>query len=224
MKRLILILVLVFSSMTNYSQVPAITTEQKPYEFILENMLIKHNKTGQYILQIISDNRFEKKTVKIKLGTSPKEALESMLNILAVLKNVDTRFDLQAYTFHVYDGAIVAQHIGYLEFAAGRYQLNEDDMISVIETLIEEYDLPIGKVHLECRELGVRKFYICYEDYGFKSTVQFPKGVPSLSKSYQTGDIISTEDIKILYDYSLSPYVYVNNETLFQRLCKTIFE
>lgn len=224
MKRLFMLILIATSATAIQAQVAPITTDTKTFEFIYENKLIKNNKTNQYILQIVSDNRFEKKSVQIKLGKTPYESLKSILNILDVLKNVDTQFNVQSYTFNVYDGGIIAQHIGYLEFTAGRYQLAEEDIINIAETLIEEYDLPMGKVHLECREIGVRKFCICYEEYGFKSLVQFPSGMPTLSKSYKTGDIISLDDLKILYDYSFGSYVIVKNEILFQRLCKSIFE
>ena len=187
------------------AQIGHITTQENRHEFIHGSLLYRMTATDEYILQIVSSNEFEDTAIKLKLGHSPEEAMESMANLWTACNEEESKeFKVQGYDFVVGKyGSIYARHLGPLLYTAGDYELNRSDLADAMIDLILTKNMPVGKAYFSVYKIakdGKVFLHLNFSLYHFRKLVAFLKNFPKLSQGYYMNEIISDEDMVILFD------------------------
>lgn len=205
MKKLLLLCCLL--PLAVMAQVGPIQTQEKPYEFIYENYLYRMVATDEYVLQIVSDNQFENKVVKLTLGHGAQEAITSLSSLFAAVNGADSDFSLQGYNFAVRSKRLYAYNNGILKYTAGNYTIRKPHLANAMYELIRQKDLPIGEVHI--LRAAYSSVYVQYVTYAFETIVDYSNVTLSFSKNYMDREIISSlKDIRMLKAAAENPNNY----------------
>ena len=204
--------------MVMFAQIAPVQTYDKPYEFIA-HIIYLDKKTNTYYLHLQSDNEFEDRVIRYKIGNTGREAATSIANLYATLGNADQLFDVGPYQFVVrYDVYIQLVKRGDMYYTAGNYRISKYNMINAIKRLIIDHDAACGDVTLIADDLQYGKLYMECKYYGITFNLEIGKNLlPLLSKTYEIGDHISTEDAMSLRQAAIDGRI---NCQLLTTLCK----
>ena len=194
------------------AQITPIQTNESPFDEIGRYVLYEKS-TGHYILQVDSDNPYEDKVVRINIGKNAEEALSSLLNLLPTYNNKGATFEVQGYSFFVGDSRLYIT-ANWLQYAAGDYYLPSGSLKDNIALLIDLKKLPLQEVHIEADNIKYGWFKVCYDTYGFTTTVLLTgTTMPKFSRQYKKGDKIESTDllklIPLIKDEKYFPFVRI---------------
>lgn len=193
----LIIIILFITSLTSFAQITPIQAHEKPGEFIW-NCVYRDKPTNTYYLHAQSDNQFEDRTVKVLLGNTATEAVVSLVNFLDAFKNIGKQFELKSYTFIVATTGdfIRVLNRGTLKFTAGNYYIQKQNIINAIWFIVNHHNCDIGTVELHLINANQGKIAVKLQSYGVDGELNFKKNIkPYLSHKYQSGDLVSDEDI-----------------------------
>ena len=201
-----------------FAQIAPVRTYDKPYEFIGQNIYLD-KKTSTYYLHVQSDNEFEDRVVRYKIGNTGKEAAKSIANLYATLENSDQLFDVGPYQFMVRDGwYIQLVKRGDFYYTAGNYNITKYNMNTAVRTLITNYDAAYGEMTLIADNLQYGKLNMECKYYGMSFMINVHQDLlPLLSKNYTTGEQLSPEDAMVLRQAAIEGRI---DCPLLKTLCK----
>ena len=204
MKKILLFLSMLPSIL--FAQIVPIQTQEKPYEFVVGNMLYRKVATDTYYLQIESDNQFEDKAAILELGNGPTEAMTSLGNLFSLFGKEDSDFSLQGYRFGVRKTYIFAYHVGPLEYSAGEHVLRQTTLALIMKELMKKKDMPLGDVRIVYFDKSA--VFVHYDTYQVRDAVNFYNMSLPWSHEYTRGDIISDDDIRLILKAIQNPNAY----------------
>ena len=192
-----ILLLLVFLPLFATAQIGQIQTQEKPGEFIWH--CVYHDKPSDtYYLHAQSDNQFESKVMRIRIGGNATEAAQSLANLLSAFKNAGQQFKLESCTFIVATSGTfmrVLNH-GQLEYTAGNYYIQKQNVIDAIWFIVNHRGGDIGVVSLYVTNAHSGKMAVKMQSYGVDGELNFKKNLkPYLSKKYASGELVSDEDV-----------------------------
>ena len=194
MKKILLFLCML--PMLTLAQIAPVKTYDKPYEFIA-HIIYLDKKTNIYYLHIQSDNDFEDKVFRYKIGKNSKEAATSIANLYAVLENEDQMFNLGSYQFISKWGMSIQMiKSGDFYYTAGDYSISKYEMRNAIKQLITNYNASCDEVYLIADDLQYGKLDVDYKCYDMFFSLDLKKNLLLfLNSRYAIGDTLSTEDV-----------------------------
>lgn len=212
MKKLLLFICL-FSTCA-FAQIAPIKTTENPFDEIGRYILIEKS-TGNYILQVSSDNPYEGKVVRINIGKNEEEALTSLLNLLPTYNDEGNTFELQGYSFYVGKSRLYIS-ANWLQYAAGDYYLPSGSLKNNIALLIDVKKIPLQEIHIEADNIKWGWFNVCYDTYGFTTQVLLTgTTMPKFSRQYKKGDKIESADL-----LKLKPLIKDDEHIPFLHVCE----
>lgn len=191
MKKILLILAML--PIVAMAQIAPIKTQEKPGEFICH--CVYHDKPSDtYYLHAQSDNQFEDKVMRIKIGDNATEAAQSLANF----NDAGKQFKLGTCTFIVATTGTFMRVLnrGQLEYTAGNYYIQKQHVKEAIIFLVANRDADAGKVMFYADNLsnGKLKFYLM--NYKCDGWLNFNGNLkPYLSKKYKEGEALSKKDV-----------------------------
>lgn len=129
-----ILLLLCFAPILSIAQIGQIQTTKPVRESISANLYLNTRDSSIYFY-VFSNNEFESENVKITLGTSYKEAIESLTNLLSVYEQEGMEFALQNHTFVVGKDRLRIKKIGHLYYTAGDYYVYKFTISQYIKAL-----------------------------------------------------------------------------------------
>lgn len=121
MKKILLFAFAILSSFC-YAQIGPIQATKPVRESIAANLYLDTRDSSLYFY-IFSTNEFERENVKITLGNSYKEAIESLTNLLTIYDQEGMEFDMQNHSFVVQKDRIRIKKNRHLYYTAGEYYI-----------------------------------------------------------------------------------------------------
>ena len=200
MKKILLILAIlpIFAK----AQIGPIKTQDKPGEFIW-NCVYHDKPSDTYYLHAQSDNQFEDKVMRIKIGDNATEAAQSLANLLVAFNDAGKQFSLGTCTFIVANTGTFLRVLnrGQLEYTAGNYYIEKQHVIDAIWFIVNHRNGDIGVVSLYVTNVYAGKMAVKFQSYGIDGVLNFKKNIkPYLSRNYASGEIVSDEDVCRLSD------------------------
>lgn len=197
MKKILLILAML--PIVAMAQIAPITTKEKPYEFI-KNVVYFDKQTNIYYLHAQSDNQFEEKVVRYKIGNTPTEAVQSLVNLCATFENYGEQFDLGTYTLRIEKSWLQFVKKGDLYYTAGEYRIAKSNLEEAMKELLTNRGANPGHVTIKANtpEKGIMNAF--FDDYGFKVALYMDTDLTSiLSHSYEFEDVLDDNDVCALH-------------------------
>ena len=183
-----------------FAQIGPIQTQEKPYEFI-HRIVYLDKKANIYYLHCQSNNQFENKVVRYKIGTTPTQVVQSLTNLYATFANQGEQFDLGPYTLRIEKYWIRFVKKGDLYYTAGDYLLSNIEMRAAMKEFLLNRGADTGKVRIIANtpETGILNVY--FEDYDIKADLHLDTDItPILSHEYQFEDELTPEDVCALHN------------------------
>ena len=121
MKKILLFAICLLSAVC-YAQIGPIQATKPVRESIAANLYLDTRDSSVYFC-VFSNNEFERENVKITLGNSYTESIESLTNLLAIYEQEGMEFDMQNHSFVVQKDRIRIKKNGHLYYSAGDYYI-----------------------------------------------------------------------------------------------------
>ena len=201
MKHLLSIVLLV-TSLATFAQITPIHAHEKTGEFIW-HCVYRDKPSNTYYLHAQSNNQFEDRVVRIRLGNTATEAVLSLVNFLDAFKNSGQQFEIKNYTFIVATTGdfIRVLNRGGLEYTAGDYYIQKQNIVNAIWFIVNHRSADIGSVALYVVNANKGEIAVKLQSYGVDGELNFKKSIKSyLSHKYTSGELITNEDICRLSD------------------------
>lgn len=179
------------------AQIGQIQTQEKPGEFIW-NCVYHDKPSDTYYLHAQSDNQFEDKVVRVRLGGNATEAAQSLANFLAAFNDAGKQFTLETYTFIVATSGNFMRVLnrGGLAYSAGDYYIQKQHVIDAIWFIVNHRGGDIGTVSLYVTNANAGKMAVKLQSYGIDGVLNFKTSLkPYLSRKYTSSELVSDEDV-----------------------------
>lgn len=200
MKKILLFIVLL--PLMTSAQIGQIQTHEKPGEFIW-NCVYHDKPSDTYYLHAQSDNKFEDKTLKLKIGDNSTDAAKSLANFLAAFGNAGTQFEIDDCTFIVATSGnfIRVLNRGRLEYTAGNYYIQKKDVHEAIIFLINSRGADVGAGYVYADDLRKGKMHVWLKDYAINVFLNCKSNLkPYMSRKYKDGEVMDASDVCSLAD------------------------
>lgn len=197
MKKILLFLIMLPSVL--FAQIGKIQTQEKPYEFI-HRTVFWDKKADIYYLHCQSNNEFEDKVVRYKLGNTPNDVVQSLVNLFDTFENQGEQFDLGPYTLQIEKYWLRFVKKGDLYYTAGDYLISNIELRATIKEFLLNRGATPGRVVIKANtpEKGIMDIYL--EDYNIKESLHLDVNLNNiLSRVYDFEEILSDEDICALH-------------------------
>lgn len=185
-----------------FAQIGQIQTHEKPGEFIRNS--VYHDKPSDiYYLHAQSDNQFESKTLKLKIGDNSTDAAKSLANFLAAFGNTGTQFEIDDCTFIVATSGNFVRVLnrGRLEYTAGNYYIQKKDVHEAIIFLINSRGADVGTGYVYADDLKNGKMHVWLKDYAISVFLNCKSNLKQyMSRKYKAGELMDASDVCALAD------------------------
>ena len=211
MKKLLLLCCLL--PLAVMAQIAPIKTQEKPGEFIWR--CVYHDKPSDtYYLHAQSDNQFEDKVMRVKLGDNSTEAVQSLANFLAAFNDAGKQFTVGTCTFIVATSGNFVRVLnrGQLEYTAGNYYIQKQNIKEAIVFMVSNRGADAGRTVFYADNLSAGKLRFYLMDYNCDGWLNFNSNLkPFLSNKYKKGEALKKEDVCALRSAMMNGQILHSN-------------